>query len=88
MRTLRDVVAETRSGTKSVRNSLTVMMHVMGVGTVAVLTGRGSVSPTLSGVIGAIAISTGTGGSAGVGIAVGTMISTIIEPGVVTGRHS
>ena len=85
---LRDVVAEPRSGTKSVRNSLTVMMHVMGVGTVAVRTGRDSEPLTFSGATVATAISTGTGGSAGVGIAVGTVISTIIEPGVVTGRHS
>src|SRR5689334_17933787 len=31
----RDGGVETATGTKSVRNSLTVMMHVMGVGTVA-----------------------------------------------------
>ena len=79
----RDVVAGDRTGTKSVRNSLTAMMRVTDVGTVADLIERGSVLTTLSDVIAVIAISTGTGGNAGIA---GTVISTTIETGVVTGK--
>ena len=60
------------------------MMHVTGVGTVAALTVTDTELRTISGVIAAIAISIATGGNAG--IAIGTVISTTIEPGVVTGK--
>jgi hypothetical protein len=74
----RDVAAETATGTKSVRNSLTVTMHVTGVGTVEAATGAQFLQT--SGVI-----ATRIALSAGVGVVI-TGIGTTPATGVVTDR--
>lgn len=82
MQTPRDVGADHRTGTRSVRNSSTAMTHVMGVGTAGGLT----VVPTFSAAIAATVIATQTGGHAYVEIA--TAIGSTIGPGVIAGKPS
>ena len=86
MQTPRDAVAGPRTGTKSVRNSLTAMTRVTGVGTVADRRDRALIVQTFSGALVATAISTVTGGSADVVIV--TAIGVIIGIGVAAGKHS
>ena len=66
MRTPRDGVEDPRTGTKSVRNSLTAMTHVTGVGTVTDRADRAPVSQMCLGATVATAILTATGSSADV----------------------
>ena len=84
MRTPRDAVAESRTRTKSVRNSLTAMTRVTGVGTVVDRADRAL--RTLSGATVVTAISTVTGSNADAVIV--TAIGDTIGIGVVAGRHS
>ena len=76
----RDGAGETETGTKSVRNSLTVMMHVMGVGTVVDLTGARFSQTTDAIEI----IETPIAGNAGDGIVTAT--GTTIATGVAAAR--
>ena len=80
MRTPRDVVAEPRTGTRSVRNSLTAMTRVTGVGTVTDRADRAPVSQMCLGGIVATAILTATGPTADVVIV--TAIGVTIGIGV------
>ena len=84
MRTLRDADAEPRTGTRSVRNSLTATTRVTAVGTVVDRARRALVLQTFSGVPVAIAISIVTGSSAGVVIA--TAMGVTIAIGVAAGN--
>ena len=78
---LRDAGEETGTGTKSVRNSSTVMMHVMGVGTVVDPIGA-LVLQTSSDVI--AAITTQIAGNAAAGVIIAT--TTTLATGVVAAR--
>ena len=80
MQTPRDAVAGPRTGTKSVRNSLTAMTRVMGVGTVADLRDRALLVQMFSAALVATVISIVTGGSADVVIV--TAIGVTIAIGV------
>src|SRR5689334_4883721 len=80
MRMPRDADVETETGTRSVRNSLTVMMHVMGVGTVADPTGARLLRT--SDVTDATAIP--IAGNAADGVV--TVTTTTIATGDVTGK--
>ena len=64
MQTPRVAAVDTRIGTKSVRNSLTVTTRAMGAGTVAGLIEPRITASTSSGVIAARAITTEPGGNA------------------------
>ena len=80
MQTPRDAVAGAGTGTKSVRNSLTAMTRVMGVGTVADLRDHALLVQMFSAALVATVISIVTGGSADVVIV--TAIGVTIAIGV------
>ena len=72
----RDADGETETGTESVRNSLTVMMHVMGVGTI--------VAPGAAPVFQDSGAAIPNAGNAGAGVV--TVTTTTLATGVDAGR--